>query len=102
MAGYVGCTDMPPIHFIPELLYLYPDAKVVLVTRDPDRWVESIRPVSRNAAGWWLGLAMWPVPGWRWFPSLIYWFSSAGKVTQGMEPEAPDAEVTRGKWSNSS
>src|SRR6187399_3794596 len=46
MAGFVACTDMPPIDFIPELMDIYPDAKVVLVTRDPERWLESIKPVA--------------------------------------------------------
>ncbi|KAH6658707.1 hypothetical protein BKA67DRAFT_635786 [Truncatella angustata] len=36
--GYSGCTDMPHVMMIPELVELYPDAKVVLVTRNPGRW----------------------------------------------------------------
>lgn len=70
-AGFVACTDMPTIDFIPDLLEVYPDAKVVLVTRDPEKWVKSIKPVAQNAGLWWLPYAMWPVPGWRWFPTLM-------------------------------
>jgi hypothetical protein len=33
---------MPHVMVVPELLELYPDAKVVLVTRDPERWWPSI------------------------------------------------------------
>ncbi len=50
---------------------IYPDAKVVLTTRDPDRWLASIRPVAANSAMWWVPYLVWPVPGWRWFPSLL-------------------------------
>ncbi|TDZ28827.1 hypothetical protein C8035_v003952 [Colletotrichum spinosum] len=70
-AGFVGCTDMPPIDFIPELLEIYPDAKVILTVRDPHRWAQSIKPVAKNTGLWWLPYLMWPVPGWRWFPTLM-------------------------------
>ena len=43
---------MPPLDFIPELMDIYPEAKVVLVTRDPERWLESIRPVAANSSLW--------------------------------------------------
>ncbi len=67
----------PPIDFIPELMDIYPDAKVVLVTRDPERWLESIRPVAHNSSLWWLSYTMWAVPGWRWFPSLSLEFGTS-------------------------
>lgn len=35
-------TDIPCILFTDELLAAYPNAKVVLTMRDPDKWVESI------------------------------------------------------------
>ena len=79
MAGFVACTDMPPIDFIPELMEVYPDAKVVLVTRDPERWLQSIRPVARNSSLWWLPYTMWAMPGWRWFPSLSLEFGTSAR-----------------------
>lgn len=33
--------ELPAVAFIPELLKAYPNAKVVLVERDVDRWFES-------------------------------------------------------------
>ncbi|KAK3944593.1 P-loop containing nucleoside triphosphate hydrolase protein [Diplogelasinospora grovesii] len=90
MAGYVGCTDMPPLNFLPELMDVYPDARVVLVTRDPERWLDSIRPIARNTSLWWLPYAMWPVPGWRWFPALTVEFGKSGReildVAPGVKP----------------
>ena len=70
-AGYAGATDMPTVDFLPELLELYPEARVVLVGRDPERWARSVAVVGRNVDLWWLRYLCWPVPGWRWFPGLI-------------------------------
>jgi len=67
----VGTTDLPTIHFIPELLELYPDAKVVLVTRDSESWCRSTTDMSDQIALWWLKYAMAPCPGWRWLPGLM-------------------------------
>lgn len=69
--GYVGTTDMPTLDFLPELLELYPEARVVLVGRDPERWARSVAVIGRNVTLWWLPYLLWPVPGWRWFPGLI-------------------------------
>jgi hypothetical protein len=101
MAGFVGCTDMPPLDFIPELMDVYPDAKVVLVTRDPEKWLESIRPVAKNASLWWLQYAMFLVPGWRWFPSLSLEFGTSTREIledggQAANPKPSTGESTRG------
>jgi hypothetical protein len=48
-SGFVGCTDAPHNFVVPELVELYPDAKVVLVTRDPQRWWASFEVSSRSA-----------------------------------------------------
>lgn len=47
-AGYVGVTDSLYCRFIPELLELYPDAKVVLAHRDRDKWWESYKVCTRQ------------------------------------------------------
>ncbi|KAL8370017.1 hypothetical protein RB595_000397 [Gaeumannomyces hyphopodioides] len=88
--GFVGVTDMPPLDFVPELLAVYPDARVVLTTRDPDSWLESIRPVAANASLWWLPYPMVLVPGWRWFPALSREFGTSTKIYLGLdEDEGP-------------
>jgi hypothetical protein len=76
---------MPPLDFIPELMEIYPAAKVVLTTRDPDRWLESIKPVARNSSLAWLPYFMWPIPGWRWFPSLSLEFGRSTYAIYGEE-----------------
>ena len=41
-AGYRSSTDYPGCMFWRELVAKYPDAKVILTTRDPDKWFESV------------------------------------------------------------
>lgn len=40
--GYRASVDWPSCHFWRELADRYPDAKVILSTRDPHRWYESM------------------------------------------------------------
>jgi len=42
-------TDMPAVHFGPELILAYPEAKVVLVERDIESWVRSYTPIAQQA-----------------------------------------------------
>ncbi|KAI1322171.1 P-loop containing nucleoside triphosphate hydrolase protein [Xylariaceae sp. FL0255] len=81
-AGFVAVADMPPIDFIPELMELYPEAKVILTTRDPERWLKSVAPVAGNSGSVAdLTYLLWPIPGWRWFPSLMEEFGkSAARI----------------------
>lgn len=42
LLGHWGvCSDIPAVIFTEELVAAYPEAKVVLVERDPDKWFES-------------------------------------------------------------
>ncbi|VDL90819.1 unnamed protein product [Schistocephalus solidus] len=43
LQGYCGTTDFPGSVFFKELMQAYPNAKVILTTRDPDAWVKSMR-----------------------------------------------------------
>ena len=42
-AGYQASVDWPACAFYKELMQVYPEAKVLLTVRDPDRWYESVR-----------------------------------------------------------
>ncbi|KYK59151.1 NAD dependent epimerase/dehydratase [Drechmeria coniospora] len=72
-AGFVGLTDAPGTMFLPELLELYPEAKVVLVTRDPHRWLRSMELIMRNIGmkPWVLEALLFPCPTWRWTPTVL-------------------------------
>ncbi|KAK3047498.1 hypothetical protein LTR09_011127 [Extremus antarcticus] len=50
LLGHCGAvTDMPCLSFAPELISYYPDAKVVLVERDVDKWYQSWSAFLDNA-----------------------------------------------------
>ncbi|KAL7941779.1 P-loop containing nucleoside triphosphate hydrolase protein [Trichoderma barbatum] len=79
-AGFVAVTDAPATVFIAELIELYPEAKVVLVTRDPDRWLSSMQSLMKGGGlGSWavLKVILWPCPGWRWAP---HWLKELGDI----------------------
>ena len=45
-------TDTPNACFVEELLEAYPKAKVVLTTRDPDKWVDSMERAYYTILDW--------------------------------------------------
>ncbi|MEI9964707.1 MAG: sulfotransferase family protein [Caulobacteraceae bacterium] len=49
-AGYGSTTDAPGCHFYRELAELYPEAKVVLGVRDPERWFASTQNTILSGA----------------------------------------------------
>ena len=71
LSGYVAVTDSPPINFVEELMALYPDAKVIATTRDPDDWWRSIEPLVRNSRMGFLGVVFYWLPTLRFFPSYV-------------------------------
>lgn len=73
-AGFVAITDAPGNLFVAELLELYPDAEVVCVTRDRQRWWKSWESVTQQAGAGFLNWFLAPVPGKRWYPKLVTQF----------------------------
>lgn len=47
--SYRASVDWPSCHFYAELAERYPDAKVILSTRDPERWYESMEETILKA-----------------------------------------------------
>jgi len=45
-------TDAPNVCFADELVAAYPNAKVVLSVRDPDKWVASMESSYYTILGW--------------------------------------------------
>ncbi|KAE8398921.1 NAD dependent epimerase/dehydratase [Aspergillus pseudonomiae] len=70
--GYAAITDSPGAQLVPELLELYPDAKVICTVRDPDAWAKSIDQVRSMATLWFLRVILLPVPGMRHFVEYIH------------------------------
>ena len=69
--GFVAIADTPGAHFIEELTELYPEAKVIDIHRDPEKWEASFRTITRYTGFKWLRLFLAPMPGWRWFPVAL-------------------------------
>ncbi|WIA40148.1 hypothetical protein OEZ86_013547 [Tetradesmus obliquus] len=62
--GYKACTDWPAAAFYKQLVELYPDAKVILFVRDPDKWYESMKETV-----WQMSQAMSNLP---WYVSAVH------------------------------
>ncbi|KAI0022636.1 hypothetical protein F4780DRAFT_788212 [Xylariomycetidae sp. FL0641] len=74
-AGFVGITDLPGLSFVSELMEIYPEAKVVLVRRNPENWWQSLKVVmERSTANWWFELLMAPIPVWCHLPTFFGYF----------------------------
>ena len=59
--GYKSVFDNPACLFVPELMELYPHAKVLLSVRDNDEtWYKSVRDSILIGAKWWYELLMLP------------------------------------------
>jgi hypothetical protein len=71
LKGYEATVDWPACNFYEEFLHRYPDAKVILTVRDPERWYESARQTIyyiRHAFPTWLELL---VPRMRVFSRML-------------------------------
>ncbi len=74
LGEYDAVSDVPAVLFSPELLEAYPDAKVILTTRDPEKWVDSMRSSIWLAHSWWTFDLLTPfhalIRGWRTLDTL--------------------------------
>ncbi|KAI0513261.1 hypothetical protein F5B22DRAFT_611860 [Xylaria bambusicola] len=95
-AGFVATADLPPADFIPEMVELYPDAKVVLVKRDATRWWNSISAVTSRTTPSWLGAILAPIPGWRHLATFAQVYSRSTLRLAGLEdPNATPTDLIK-------
>ena len=95
-AGFVATADLPPSDFISEMMELYPDAKVVLVRRDPQKWWDSIASVTGRTTPWWLGIVLAPIPGWRYLTRFANEYSRSTLHLAGLtDKNASPAELIK-------
>ncbi|KAH3976938.1 hypothetical protein HBI70_033950 [Parastagonospora nodorum] len=71
--GYIATTDTPGAQFVPELLEIWPDAKVICTIRDRKEWATSINQIGRasGSRSWMLSLVLLPLPGLRYFSTYV-------------------------------
>lgn len=48
-AGFQACVDWPAAAYWEQLMAVYPEAKVLLSVRDPERWYESVLATINNS-----------------------------------------------------
>jgi Sulfotransferase domain len=48
LSGFVGCTDLPALAYVEELMEIFPNAKVICTVRDPDKWWASMEPMVKK------------------------------------------------------
>lgn len=65
--------DMSCCMFIPELVELFPEAKVVLTTRDTEKWYASISNLLGHLPSYFTPLSA-VCPGVRWIPKIVNGF----------------------------
>ncbi|KAK8003984.1 hypothetical protein PG989_003703 [Apiospora arundinis] len=97
-SGFVATADMPPYDFLSEMMELYPDAKVVDVQRDPQRWWDSMEAVMGRVAPWWVGILLAPIPGRRHLATTVNAYSRSTLRLAGLDPTRDSASdlVLRG------
>ncbi|RFU26964.1 hypothetical protein B7463_g9364, partial [Scytalidium lignicola] len=49
LGGFSGISDIPAAIFVEELMDAYPEAKIILTTRDEDKWFESMKSTIWHA-----------------------------------------------------
>ncbi|KAJ4408409.1 hypothetical protein N0V82_009708 [Gnomoniopsis sp. IMI 355080] len=82
-AGFAGLVDAPIYDFLPELCELYPEAKVVLVTRDPAKWWASMGGNFEYALPWYVPILTAPVPGLRYMPGIMsIWLQRCARIME--------------------
>lgn len=69
--GYAAVTDAPATGLVPELLELYPDAKVICTVRNEDSWERSMAGVASASTKWFLRALLLPLPAMRHFVDYI-------------------------------
>lgn len=93
-AGYTSCTDMPPCAMLPELVEIYPNAKVIIVTRDPDRWWASMEEHLTKVLPWWGPFLMPLAARGRWFPDFAnIWLEDVDELVGGRDKWGPQIMI---------
>jgi hypothetical protein len=99
--GYAAVTDAPASGLVPELLKIYPNAKVICTVRDPKAWEKSIEGVASVSIMVFLNVILFPIPGMRHFPNYInklreQWVTLYGDA--GKEPFTVEAYDRHIAW----
>ncbi|KAI4868622.1 P-loop containing nucleoside triphosphate hydrolase protein [Hypoxylon rubiginosum] len=68
---YVAITSAPGFCFVPELMRLYPDAKVICTVRNTEAWDKSVDAIATASLQWHLKVILFPLSPMRYFPRYL-------------------------------
>ena len=88
--GYVATADPPFSQLVPELMELYPDAKVICTTRDPEAWAKSMALIHKLVRPNLLGFLFFWVPGLRHFKKLVGLLTAIFRERYGTDPNTKE------------
>lgn len=71
-------------------MHLYPDAKVLLVRRDLEKWWNSIATLTSRTTPSWLGYVLVPIPGWRYLAKFAAFYSQSTLQLAGVDMKAQE------------
>ncbi|KAF1953477.1 hypothetical protein CC80DRAFT_494389 [Byssothecium circinans] len=99
--GYVAASDAPASGLVPELLKIYPNAKVICTIRDSKAWEKSMEGVTNVSTMAFLKFILFPIPGMRHFPDYVnklreQWVTLYGEA--GREPATVETYERHIAW----
>lgn len=92
--GYVAVADPPLSVLYPELLKLYPDAKVIVTVRDREPWMRSMAEVIKLSQPKLATFIFWWVPSVRWLPKLAEHMTHLFYTKFGVEMKDRETFIT--------
>jgi len=88
-ADYQATVDWPACAYYQELMEAYPDAKVLLSVRDPERWYESVRDtIYPLSSSWFMYLVAFLIPSTRQMYEFIHKLVWTGTFNKQFEDQA--------------
>lgn len=87
--GYVAVADPPLSILYAELLQMYPDAKVIVTTRDRETWVKSMLDIIKTSQPALAGFLFFWLPSVRWLPRFAAALTNLFYQKHGVEMKNP-------------
>ncbi|KAI1414832.1 P-loop containing nucleoside triphosphate hydrolase protein [Hypoxylon sp. FL1857] len=96
--GYVAITSAPGHCFVPELMRIYPDAKVICTVRNPEAWDKSIDAIATASLQWYVRFILFPLSPMRYFPRYLDTLAAGRWAELYNTPGKPTMHVGTQVW----
>ncbi|KXS99876.1 hypothetical protein AC578_4472 [Pseudocercospora eumusae] len=91
--GYVATSDSGMSQLVPELMEIYPDAKVICTTRDRDSWAKSMMMIVEASQPRLAGFIFFWIPSVRHLPALVDSLTNIHLQRYGLIIESPETAL---------